>query len=99
MRVLSHRAPTHRSSGATDAAPFPATPLAAKAEVILGLQLATRHRAVRLAALLAVGMTATVAASAPSVDRAAHVMLWIGGAPGPAGWAARTGTSAVLHTE
>ncbi len=79
MRVLSRRSPADRSRAAGGAEPAAALPLAAKAEVTLGLQLVTRHRAVRLAALLAVGVTATAAASAPSVDRVAHVMLWIGG--------------------
>jgi len=79
MRVLSRRARAGRSGGAADAAAWRVRPLAAKAEVVLGLQLVTRHRTVRLAALLAVGITATVAASAPSVDRVTQVMLWIGG--------------------
>ena len=82
MRALSHRSrgDRRRPAGAAEASESDvALLLAAKAEVILGLQLVTRHRTVRLAAWLAVGVTAATAASAPSVDRVAHVMLWIGG--------------------
>jgi hypothetical protein len=79
MRVVSRRLRARRCEAAPNAGPSAAIPLAAKAEVVLGLQLVTRQRSVRLAALLAVGVTAAAAASAPSVDRVAHVMLWIAG--------------------
>ena len=74
--------------------------LAAKAEVVFGLQLVTRHRAPRLAALLGLGVAALAAVSAPSPERTARVVLLVGGtlaavaasrllSPGPALAAAR----------
>jgi len=53
--------------------------LAAKAEVVFGLQLVTRHRAPRLAALLGLGVAALAAVSAPSPERTARVVLLVGG--------------------
>ncbi|MBI2616239.1 MAG: hypothetical protein HYW52_11315, partial [Gemmatimonadetes bacterium] len=74
--------------------------LAAKAEVVFGLQLVTRHRAPRLAALLGLGVAALAAASEPSPERVARVVLLVAGtlaavsasrllSPGPALAAAR----------
>jgi len=74
--------------------------LAAKAEVVFGVQLVTRHRAPRLAALLGLGIAALAAASEPSPERVARVVLLIAGtlaavsasrllSPGPALAAAR----------
>ncbi len=74
--------------------------LAAKAEVVFGLQLATRHRAVRLAAFLALGIAGLAAASEPSPERVARVVLLVAAllaavagsrllSPGPALAAAR----------
>jgi hypothetical protein len=74
--------------------------LAAKAEVVFGLQLVTRHRAPRLAALLGLSIGALAAASAPSPERVARVVLLMAGtlaavaasrllSPGPALAAAR----------
>lgn len=53
--------------------------LAAKAEVVLGLQFVTRHRAPRLAALLGLGLAALAAASEPSAERVARVSLLVAG--------------------
>lgn len=74
--------------------------LTAKAEVVFGLQLVTRHRAPRLAALLGLGLAALAAASEPSTERVARVTLLVAGmltavsasrllSPGPAFAAAR----------
>lgn len=74
--------------------------LAAKAEVVFGLQLVTRHRAPRLAAFLGLGVAALAAASEPSAERVARVVLLVAGtlaavaasrllSPGPALAAAR----------
>jgi len=75
-------------------------PLAAKAEVLFGVQLVTRHRAPRLAALLGLSIAALAAASGPSPERVARVVLLMAGtlavvaasrllSPGPALAAAR----------
>jgi len=69
--------------------------LAAKAEVVFAVQLVTRHRAPRLAALLGLGVAALAAASEPSPERVARVTMLVAGmlaavaasrllAPGPA---------------
>lgn len=74
--------------------------LAAKGELVLAVQLTTRHRAPRLAALLGLGLAALAAASEPPLDRVARVVLLVAGmlaavsasrllAPGPALAAAR----------
>lgn len=74
--------------------------LTAKAEVVFGVQLVTRHRAPRLAALLALGIAGLAAASEPSPERVARVVLLVAGmlavvaasrllSPGPALAAAR----------
>ncbi len=51
--------------------------LAAKAEVVFGLQVVTRHRAPRLAALLGLGVAALAAASDPPPERVARVVLLV----------------------
>src|SRR3972149_6867904 len=53
--------------------------LGGKAEVVFGVQLVTRHRAPRLAALLGLGIAALAAASEPSPERVARVVLLIAG--------------------
>ncbi len=74
--------------------------LAAKGELVFAVQLVTRHRAPRLAALLGLGVAALAAASEPSPDRVARVVLLVAGmlaavsasrllSPGPALAAAR----------
>lgn len=51
--------------------------LAAKAEVVFGLQLVSRHRAARLAALLALGVAGLAASSQPSPERVSRVVLFV----------------------
>ncbi len=51
--------------------------LAVKAEVVLGLQLVSRHRAPRLAALLALGVAGLTASADPSPERVARVALFV----------------------
>lgn len=69
--------------------------LATKAELVFAVQVATRHRAPRLAAMLGLGLAALAAASQPPPDRIARVVLLVAGmlaavcssrllAPGPA---------------
>lgn len=76
------------------------SPLAGKAEVVLGLQLVTRHRAPRLVALLSLAIAGLAATSGPSPERGAHLVLLAAGtlaavagsrllSPGPALAAAR----------
>ncbi len=76
------------------------TRLAVKAEVLFGLALVTRHRAPRLAALLALAIVATAAATEPTPRAIANAVLLIGAilaaiaasrliSPGPAFGAAR----------
>jgi hypothetical protein len=76
--LIHHLSPVDRPAAAGGEQPPVATPLALKAEVILGLHLVTRHRAVRLAALLATAIAATAASSDPSADRVGRVMVLIG---------------------
>src|SRR3990172_2448329 len=83
--VLIQRSTAGRAAGAGGAGPPRRTRaamlnlLAAKAEVVFGLQLVTRHRAPRLAALLGLGVAALAAVSAPSPERTARVVLLVGG--------------------
>lgn len=82
--------------------PVPAmvTRLAVKAEVLFGLALVTRHRAPRLAALLALAIVATAATTEPTPQATANAVVLIGAilaaiaasrliSPGPAFGAAR----------